>query len=69
MKSNLTVNDPIYIGITEASEITGICKDNIRKIARQDGSGWIRIGKKYIIEKGDFYEWLRNRKGKEVILD
>lgn len=68
MSNKLSANKTEYIGVTEASEIVGICKDNIRKLIKQDQIKAVRIGKVYRIDKDKLYEWMDDHMGREVIL-
>ena len=60
--------EPEYIGVTEASEITGVCKDTIRKLIKQKEIKAVRIGKVYRIHKGKLYQWMEEHLDREVII-
>jgi len=62
------MNEPEYITVAEASKLSTLCPDNIRKLAKQDGFPCVKIGRRYVIEKWAFYEWLETHYGKEVVI-
>lgn len=63
------MDEHIFINVEEASEIMHICKDNVRKLARQPGFPAIKIGKRYIIDKNKLYQWMEEHLGREVIIE
>lgn len=58
-----------YISVETASDIIGICPDNIRKIALQPGFPCVKIGRRYIINEQKLYKWMDDHEGKEIIID
>ena len=64
----MTENKPKYINVKQASEITGICADTIRKLANQEGFPCVRIGRRYVIDENGLYEWMSDHMGKEVVI-
>lgn len=61
-------NEPEYISVSEASKIIKVGKDTIYKLAKQPGFPCVKIGKRYIINKGKLFEWVESHEGKEIIL-
>ena len=62
-------NEPEYMSVQEAAEKIGICSDGIRKLAKQPGFPCVRLGRRYVIDKWAFFEWMEKHMGKEVIID
>jgi excisionase family DNA binding protein len=65
----MTENKPTYINVAQAAEITGICADTIRKLAKQPGFPCVIIGRRYIINEDRLYQWMLDHEGKEVVVD
>ncbi|MBO4396505.1 MAG: helix-turn-helix domain-containing protein [Eubacterium sp.] len=63
------MEEPEYISVQEASERIGICPDGIRKLAKQPGFPCVRIGRRYIINKKRFFEWMDKNEGKEIVIE
>lgn len=57
---------PEYINIKEMAELLHIGKSMAYKIANSPGFPCVRIGSKYIIDKGELMIWMKDRMGKTV---
>jgi excisionase family DNA binding protein len=63
------MDEHVYIDINTTAKIIGVCPDTVRKLIALDGFPYIKIGKRYVINKNKLYNWLDNHEGKEVIIN
>ena len=62
-------SEPWYIGIEESAKLIGIGRDAMYKMVKQPGFPVVMISGKYLIRKDGLLEWMKDREGKDVILD
>lgn len=62
IKMEVPITQKYTLSIEEASNLTGIGRDQIYDWAKTDDTFPVfKIGSKYVIESGLLHEWLRNR--------
>ena len=58
-----------YMTVAEAAEMLSIGKVTMYKMVKQEGFPCVRIGKRYVIHRGRFAEWMKDHEGREVVID
>jgi excisionase family DNA binding protein len=63
----MTEND--YMTVAEAAKQISIGKVTMYKIVRQKGFPCVKIGKRYVIHRERFAEWMKEHEGREIMIE
>ncbi len=64
----MTENRREYFTVKDIKEMFGISRTSAYSLMTTKGMPSIRIGRKYIVEKEDFYKFIDDHKGSQIFL-
>lgn len=60
---------PEYISVRDASKLTGVGKDTLYKMAKQQGFPCIKIGSRFYIHRERILDWMKDHEGREIVIE